>query len=396
MLASNAAWVAALLLTASSPIPAAAEGNILSGRAQRYDLGRDYFPDKISIDYAQGFQVEYRRHYKLVTVFAQSSRPEGGIRYLLVQRGTPIPAGIEAEQVFRTPVDTIVTLSTTYLSFLEGLGIGDRLIAHGGLDWVNSPTIRARIERGLVSEAGIGAAANPELLMTLQPGLIMTSDAGALSGLRTRLRAAGLPVAVNVEHFESHPLGRAEWGKFISLFFNRERQAQEQFQAIAGRYQRLAKRIRDAAQHRPSAFAGNLMRGLWQAPGGASYMARLIEDAGADYVWNDDRSNGSLPLDIETLIEVASSSEYWIDLGASRSLQELAAAEPRCRHLAAFRLGRVFSGSARLNRFGGNDFWESGVARPDLLLADLVRIFHPQLSPGGKLVYYRRLEEARP
>ena len=57
----------------------------------------------------------------------------------------------------------------------------------------------------------------------------------------------------------------------------------------------------------------------------------------------------------------------------------------------AFKAGRVFNNDRRLNEHGGNDYWESGSLRPDIVLADLIKILHPQLLPDHELVFYRRL-----
>jgi iron complex transport system substrate-binding protein len=41
---------------------------------------------------------------------------------------------------------------------------------------------------------------------------------------------------------------------------------------------------------------------------------------------------------------------------------------------------------------GANDFWESAVARPDVLLSDVIAILHPQLLQNHQLVYAKKLD----
>jgi iron complex transport system substrate-binding protein len=48
----------------------------------------------------------------------------------------------------------------------------------------------------------------------------------------------------------------------------------------------------------------------------------------------------------------------------------------------------IYNNTLRTNSEGGNDFWESGAVRPDLVLEDLVKIF---ASEPGKLHYYLEL-----
>ncbi|BAL99694.1 MAG: hypothetical protein KatS3mg049_2263 [Caldilinea sp.] len=52
----------------------------------------------------------------------------------------------------------------------------------------------------------------------------------------------------------------------------------------------------------------------------------------------------------------------------------------------------MYNNNARLNEYGGNDYWEGGLANPDVVLADLIKIFHPELLPDHELVYYRKLD----
>ena len=94
---------------------------------------------------------------------------------------------------------------------------------------------------------------------------------------------------------------------------------------------------------------------------------------------------------IEAVVERAREAEYWINTGLARSLAELRGVDDRFRLFTSFRTGRVYNNDARVNPKGGNDFWETGAARPDLVLADLISIFHPELVPDHRRIWYRQL-----
>lgn len=127
-------------------------------------------------------------------------------------------------------------------------------------------------------------------------------------------------------------------------------------------------------------------------PGGRSYVARFLADAGAAYLWTDDETTGSIPLDFETVFERAADADFWLNPGSWTSRAEAAAADKRYTQFRAYQTGAMYNNNARLNENGGNDYREGGLANPDVVLADLVKIFHPELLPDHELFYYRKLD----
>jgi iron complex transport system substrate-binding protein len=134
------------------------------------------------------------------------------------------------------------------------------------------------------------------------------------------------------------------------------------------------------------------MQGRWVLPGGESYMARFLEDAGADYVYAENEKSAALIMDTEAVYAEVVDAEYWLHQYGWDSLSDVVAHDPRLGRLEAFNEGHVLNNDARVNEGGGNDFYESGPYRPDLVLEDLVRIFHPEQLPDHRLYYYRYLK----
>jgi iron complex transport system substrate-binding protein len=207
------------------------------------------------------------------------------------------------------------------------------------------------------------------------------------------LRNAGVNVAINAEYVESTLLGRGEWLKFTAAFLNRDGLAQRQFAAAVERYQAYAARLRDIpATQRPSVFCGSLHRDVWYVAGGASYIARLIEDAGGVYRWADDTHRASIPLSFEAVLAQAEDADVWFTGGLDWfSRADLLAANEHYGAFKAFREGRVYNNNARLNEHKANDYWERGLIEPDVQLADVIKILHPDLLPEHRLKYYRWL-----
>lgn len=358
-----------------------------------YDLETDYFPDKINFSYSKGVTVDYHKHYKIVTVQNPWRDADVQFQYVLVQCGTPVPMGFDEAQIIQVPANTIVTLSTTHLPHLEKLKLLNTLIGVNEFKRINTAGVVEMTKQGKLVEVGSDANFNVELVLDLNPDLVMTYGSGNPEfDSYPKLLEAGLNVAINAEYMENTPLGRAEWLKFTALFFNREKVAEEVFGEIARKYEAIAAKTRKI-QDRPTVLLGYNFNGIWYVPGGNSYVAQYLKDAGADYLWAKNDSTASLPLDFEVVLDRAIDADYWLNLNpdwVKRS--QILSADPRYGEFSAVNSGRVFSNNARLNQNGGNDYWESGIVNPHLVLSDLIEIMHPDVLSEHELIYYRKLE----
>ncbi len=359
-----------------------------------FDPDRDYFPQKVEIAFATGFSVEYHKHYKVVRVTRPWAGAESGFTYLLVQCGAPTPADEQFKDavVVEVPIRELISMSTTYLPHLVELGVVEALVGVDTLQYISTPEIIELGKAGKLVEIGSGAQVNVEQVALVAPDLIMTYGTGAPDyDAHPKLIEAGYKVALNGEFAENTPLGRAEWIKFTALFFNAEARANAYFDGVASEYQRLVA-LTERVSTRPSVLINTPYQDVWYIPGGKSFAARFLLDAGASYAWADDETTGSLPLSIEDVFAKASDAEFWVNVGFFGSLKDLEAADARFAQFAAFKNGKVFNNDKRTNENFGNDYFESGVIRPHIILADLIKIFHPELLPDHELVYYRQLK----
>src|SRR5690606_12303935 len=99
---------------------------------------------------------------------------------VLVQCGTPAPEGFLDKQIIEVPVQTVVTMSTSYLPFLDELGLLDRLVGLDDATYVSNPTVLKMAEEGKLTMIGYGAGVNVEQALELSPDLILTYGSGAL------------------------------------------------------------------------------------------------------------------------------------------------------------------------------------------------------------------------
>jgi iron complex transport system substrate-binding protein len=366
--------------------------NLNDGCVATYDPSVDYFPDKLTLIYTDGFTVEYHNHYKVVTIAAPWQGAAEPLRYVLVQCGTPAPEGFSEQEIIEVPVMRFIGTSTTYLPVLEQLGLLDRLVGLDDITYVNNEQVIALDQEGKLGYIGYGSNVNIEGALELDPDLILTySVGGGDYDAHPKLIEAGLPVVVEASWLDSSPLGRAEWLKFIGLFFNQEAQAEATFAATAARYEELVALAAQASE-RPTVFTDTVYQGVWYMPGGDSYFARYLADAEADFLWADEPGSGSQPLSFEVVFDRAREAEFWLNLGYIDNLADLLAADARYADFVAFHSGNVWNNNVRINANGGNDYYESGSANPDVVLADLIKIFHPELLPDHELVYYQQLK----
>jgi len=280
---------------------------------QNYDPKADYFADKVNPTYAKGFTVSYQKHYKVVSASNAWKGANAAFQYVLMQCGTPIPSGFSPEQIIQIPVQSIVVMSTTHLLHLQQLGVVDRIKGVSDFKQINTPSVIEKIKANQLAEVGSNQSVNVEKILELAPELVTTFGSGdPKTDAHPKLLEARLKVAIVAEYIESSPLGRAEWLKFISLFFNREAKAEQAFEQMAKRYNPIAQRAKQA-KRKPSVFAGFDNKGTWYVLGGDSYAAKFLEDARANYLWQDDRSTGSLNLSFEAVFDRANQAEFWLN-----------------------------------------------------------------------------------
>jgi iron complex transport system substrate-binding protein len=196
-------------------------------------------------------------------------------------------------------------------------------------------------------------------------------------------------VVINGEYLERDPLGRAEWIKFTSLFFGKEKVADSVFNMIETEYNTTRDKVA-AVEQKPSVLCGTVYGDAWFMPGGENYAAKLLKDAGSNYLWASDSTQGWLEISFEAVYDKAKNADLWI-VGSFDTFEQLKAADQRYALFKPFETKQIYNYNARIGAKGGNDFLELGYMRPDIILKDLVKIGHPELLPEHELYFHARL-----
>ncbi|HEY7814575.1 MAG TPA: ABC transporter substrate-binding protein [Nakamurella sp.] len=354
-----------------------------------FDPNTDYFPVKSEITHATNFSLSYHDSYQVLTVPqpTQGGAPES---YVLVKCGAPTPeltGDLAGAQVVTTPVTSLYSGSTTHLPFLVELDQLDALTGVGTKGFISEKQVQDRVAEPDVVEFSGSGTVDAEAVIAGAPDVLVT--AGTDDPAYAVIKAAGIPVLANADWLENDPLGRAEYVKYFAALTGTEAQAAEFFDTVEQSYQQIAASGRDADP--VAVVPGQPFQGTWFIPGGESYTSRLIEDAGGTTAWADDTTPGSIPTDLETVLAKAGTAPAWLASTTWTTKAEALAEEPRLAEFAAFQSGNVWNAAKDVTPSGGNNFYELGVARPDLVLGDIAAILHPDLAPNHDFSFYLRL-----
>lgn len=262
-------------------------------------------------------------------------------RYILVDSAAQLPASLPEGTVLRTPVDNLVVYSSVYAEALKETGAIERITGVADASYFKTPEIVAGLASGAVTDIGNSMAPTVEKIVALKPGAILASpyqNAG-----HGAIESLGVPIIECADYMETSPLARAEWVKLFGALTGTLDRADSLYRAVSGQYNALktsAPRGADA----PSVITEQLTDGVWYMPGGQSYMARLIADAGGAYPWADNTSSGSLQLDFPTVFDRAHDADIWLirTYGSDLTLDGLRRTYAPNAEFKAFREGNVY------------------------------------------------------
>jgi iron complex transport system substrate-binding protein len=339
----------------------------------------------------QLFEIRDMNSYKLIYVFNGKSANDTSYTYVLYHKGTKKPEVNLKAQFIETPVEKAAVLSSLYIGCLEKLNLLEKVIAVDNKNYIRNAFIRARVESGEIKEIAKTETVDAEQVLALKPDLIIGYGMGnPETDLNQKVRSAGIPMAISLDHLETSALSRAQWLKFVASFFEKDKAADSILLSIETKYAQL-KQIAATAKTKPKVLTEIKLSDAWFVPGGKSFMAGLLNDANTDYIWKDNDKTGSLALSYEEVYAKALDADYWLNLSSWNSLNDCAAQDERNKNFKAYKEKKLFNNNALMNAEGGNAYWETGLISPDEILADLVKIFHPELLPDHQLKYYQRL-----
>ena len=343
--------------------------------------------------HAKRFSLVQKNGITELYLFGIKNKPDTTSRFILAKDTVGLANTHRGFTVIKTPVKKVAALGSVYANMLDVLGALDCLVAVDNMQYIGNPRICAKHQKSPMAELALSPVLDFEKTWRLQPDILFTFGMGeGEKDVDQKIKMSRLPNCVIVDHLESNPLARAEWIKVVAVFLDKDSLANAIFDATVERYNKLKARAA-SDKNRPTVFTEARFGDVWYMPGGKSFMACLIKDAGAQYLWADDQSTGSIPLSFEQVYAKAKGADFWINPSAFKNKDEMQQAENRYTSFAAFQNNTIYNNNLHLNQYGYSNYWESGLIFPDRIISDLIKIFHPALkiSSDSSFNYYKRL-----
>lgn len=342
--------------------------------------------DTLQLKYASLLTIVDYDGYSVATI-RNPWKPEKTLHtYVLVSDDGNDNHGVEGT-VIHVPIQRAAVFTTVHCALLQDFGREGSIVGVADSKYIKIPYIQEQIAKGAIVDCGNGLNPVVEKIMDIKPDAILLSPFEN-SGGYGKVEDLNIPIVECAEYMEKSPLARAEWMKFYGRLFGANEQADSLFAVVDSSYMALKERARQAGEGR-SVLMDKMVGNVWYVPGGQSTIGQMLKDAGGRYPWADDDQSGSLSLAFETVLERAGECDVWLYRYSGNhdmTLQELTAEHRGYDQLKAFRTGAVYGCNVEQSLF-----YEETPFRPDLLLAELLQILHPEITNLPPLRYYKKL-----
>ncbi|KDN56202.1 ABC transporter substrate-binding protein [Flavobacterium seoulense] len=345
---------------------------------------------KNEIEYSSNLAIYKYDGYSVVKVLNPWPDANKDFTYILKEKNTSIPDSLEKYTQLIVPLQSIVVTSTTNIPFLEMLQEETHLVGFPHTDYVSSVKTRKLIDAGIVKNVGQNERLNMEKLIDLAPEAIVTFGIDNNNPMIANLEKSGLKVIIQADWMEQTPLGKAEWIKLYAALFGKEKEGKILFDNIVKNYNDALQLVANQKAEKTVLY-GSMYQNQWYVAKGNSWVAQFMKDAKSNYLWADVEGSGSLGLAFEKILEKAKNAQVWIATGSFKNAQELANSNPHYNQFDAFTNRNVYTFESKLGAKGGTIYYELAPSRPDLVLKDYIKIFHPELLPDYNFTFAQKL-----
>lgn len=306
----------------------------------------------------------------------------------IARGGEKAPNGFRG-QVLQGDAKRVVCMSSSHIAMLDAIGAVESVVGVSGKNFITNPYVVAH--QCTIADVGYDGNINFELLIAQQPDIVLLYGVTGACTMESKLDELGIPYIYIGEYVEEDPLGKAEWLIALAEIVGLRQQGLTYFSALPQRYEQLKSMVASAQIPAPKVMLNTPYADSWFMPSTTSYIARLIADAGGDYIYQQNTYNHSLPIDLEQAALLTTQADIWLHVENINSLEDLRRQLPKFAQMPCVQRGEMYNCDKRRVAGGGNDYWESGVVHPDVILRDLIKIFHPELV-SEEFVYYRKIE----
>lgn len=291
------------------------------------------------------------------------------------------------KQILKGKAERIVCMSSTHIAMLDALNSADKIVGVSGKEYITNPFVR---NNDNIRDIGYEGNIDYETLVSLQPDLILLFSVNGSSAMEPKLKELGIPFLYIGDYVEEDPLGKLEWIIPIAQVLGKEEMGVKIFKEISGRYNSLKEKVNKGVNstQKPKVMVNAPFLDSWFMPSSESYVARMIKDAGGEYIYKKNTANSSQPIDMEEALKLVNETDFWINIGTFKTKKDILNNFPGFTNANCVRTGKLYNNNKITTPGGGNDCYESGVVNPDIILRDMVKIFHPELIDEEFIYYY--------
>ena len=338
--------------------------------------------------YAKFFEITTYSNCKVISVINPWDTTRTLQKYVLVDKDSPLPDNLPHGTIIRTPVDNIIMYSTIHASIWEEMGSLEDVVGICEPEYLTSQKAKQLLAEGKIHDCGMATTPNVEKIMDIKGRLIVASPFE--NGGYGQAEKLGIPIFESADYMENHPLGRVEWIKVFGMLGGKEEIADSLFKRTENSYNSL-KQLAAGAVKKPRILSERKYGSSWFIVGGASYIAQMYKDAGADYIFKDNTDTGSVPFAFETVFDKGADTDLWVFKYAAERPMTYSDLEEEYNpyaNFAPFKNRNIY-----ICNTVTTPYYEYIAIHPDYILADYVKMFHPHLLPDYRMVCYTPMTE---
>ena len=346
-----------------------------------------------TIRHAKGFDIVNKNGTKKLLIKSAYQNSKEIYSYRILNKDKQGDSNEFLDQEILVPIDRIVVTSTTHIPMIELLNKETSIVGFPNSKYISSKKTRHLIDAGNITEIGKESSLNTEILLDLNPELVVGFGVSSADQTLTLIKNAGINVIYNGDWLEETPLGRAEWIKFFGVLFNKEKQADSIFNVIEANYLAVKKKALNSTKSSTVLSGAIMSKDIWNLPAGQSFEAQFLKDANVNYLWEDSKGKGSLSLSFESVLNKGATADFWISPGYFTSKKQLLESNNLYTEFKAFQKNNIYTPTTKKGATGGVIYYELATTRPDLVLKDIVKITHPNLFPNYTFTFFTKMLE---
>ena len=306
-----------------------------------------------TIRHAKGFDIVNNNGTKKLLIKSAYQNSKEIYSYRILNKDKQGDSNEFLDQEILVPIDRIVVTSTTHIPMIELLNKETSIVGFPNSKYISSKKTRHLIDAGNITEIGKESSLNTEILLDLNPELVVGFGVSSADQTLTLIKNAGINVIYNGDWLEETPLGRAEWIKFFGVLFNREKQADSIFNVIEANYLAVKKKALNSTKSSTVLSGAIMSKDIWNLPAGQSFEAQFLKDANVNYLWEDSKGKGSLSLSFESVLNKGATADFWISPGYFTSKKQLLESNKLYTEFKAFQKNNIYTPTTKKGATGG-------------------------------------------